>query len=137
MAAGLSRKRREEEPVLANMRPVDEREFARLLAEATGTTTPVALVGGGSKTRIGRPMNTAATVSTKGLRGVTLYEPSEMVMSARAGTPLSQVEDALAARRQMLAFEPIELAVCSPPTCPARGASVSAPRATICWACAR
>jgi glycolate oxidase FAD binding subunit len=111
MAAGLSRKRREEEPVLANMRPVDEREFARLLAEATGTTTPVALVGGGSKTRIGRPMNTAATVSTKGLRGVTLYEPSEMVMSARAGTPLSQVEDALAARRQMLAFEPIELAV--------------------------
>src|SRR6478672_7162053 len=92
------------------MRPVDEREFSRLLAEATGTTTPVALVGGGSKAVIGRPMHTAATVSTKGLRGITLYEPSEMVMSARAGTLLSQVEDALAARRQMLAFEPIELA---------------------------
>src|SRR4249920_2479074 len=91
------------------MRPVDEREFSRLLAEASATTTPVALVGGGSKTKIGRPMNIAATVSTKGLRGVTLYEPSEMVMSARAGTPLSQVEDALASRRQMLAFEPIEL----------------------------
>ena len=55
-------------------------------------------------------MNTAASVSTKGLRGVTLYEPSEMVMSARAGTPLAQIEDALAARGQMLAFEPIELA---------------------------
>ena len=95
--------------MLANMRPVDEREFSRLLAEATATTTPLALVGGGSKAAIGRPMNTAASVSTKGLRGVTLYEPSEMVMSARAGTPLAQVEDALAARRQMLAFEPIEL----------------------------
>ena len=71
--------------MLANMRPVDEREFSRLLAEATATTTPLALVGGGSKAAIGRPMNTAASVSTKGLRGVTLYEPSEMVMSARAG----------------------------------------------------
>jgi len=96
--------------VLANMRPVDEREFSRLLTEATATTMPIALVGGGSKESIGRPMNTATIVSTKGLRGVTLYEPSEMVMSARSGTPLAQIEDALAARRQMLAFEPIELA---------------------------
>jgi glycolate oxidase FAD binding subunit len=95
--------------VLTNMRPVDEREFSRLLAEATATTTPLTLVGGGSKSAIGRPMNTAASVSTKGLRGVTLYEPSEMVMSARAGTSLAQIEDALASRRQMLAFEPIEL----------------------------
>jgi glycolate oxidase FAD binding subunit len=92
------------------MRPVDEREFSRLLAEATATTTPIALVGGGSKEGIGRPMNAATTLSTKGLRGVTLYESSEMVMSARAGTSLAQIEDALAARRQMLAFEPIELA---------------------------
>ncbi|HZT47284.1 MAG TPA: glycolate oxidase subunit GlcE [Hyphomicrobiaceae bacterium] len=96
--------------MLTNMRPVDEREFSRLLAEATATTTPIALVGGGSKERVGRPMQTAATISTRGLRGITLYEPSEMVMSARAGTPLTQVEDALAARGQMLAFEPIELA---------------------------
>ena len=94
-------------------------------------------------------MHTAANVSTKGLRGITLYEPSEMVMSARAGTPLEQVEDALAARGQMLAFEPIELAAldggepgkppspaCSPPTCRARGASASARRAIIFWACA-
>lgn len=92
------------------MRPVDEREFSRLLAEATATTTPITLIGGGSKSNIGRPMNTEAQVSTKGLRGVTLYEPTEMVMSARAGTSLAQIEDALAARRQMLAFEPIEVA---------------------------
>jgi glycolate oxidase FAD binding subunit len=92
------------------MRPVDEREFSRLLEEATATTTPIALVGGGSKEQVGRPMQTAATISTRGLRGVTLYEPSEMVMSARAGTALTQIEESLADRGQMLAFEPIELA---------------------------
>jgi glycolate oxidase FAD binding subunit len=96
--------------VLANIRPVDERECSRVLAEATATQTPVAVLGSGSKQQIGRPMHTAANVSTKGLRGITLYEPSEMVMSARAGTALEQVEDALAGRGQMLAFEPVELA---------------------------
>src|SRR5260221_14776079 len=92
------------------MRPVDERESSRLFAEATATTTPISLVGGGSKAGIGRPMNTAASVSTKGLRGVTLYEPSEMVMSARARTSPAQIRDVLPSRRQMLAFQPIHLA---------------------------
>jgi glycolate oxidase FAD binding subunit len=54
-------------------------------------------------------MQTAANVSSRAMRGITLYEPNEMVMSARAGTPLTQIEDALTARGQMLAFEPVEL----------------------------
>jgi hypothetical protein len=59
--------------VLTNIRPVDERECARVLAEATATHTPITVLGGGSKQHVGRPMNTAANISTKGLRGVTLY----------------------------------------------------------------
>ena len=43
------------------------------------------------------------------MRGITLYEPNEMVMSARAGTPVAQIEDALVERGQMLAFEPVDL----------------------------
>ena len=96
--------------MLANMRPVDEREFSRLLAEATATSTPIALAGAGTKASIGRPMNATTQLSTRALRGITLYEPNEMVMSARSGTSLAQIEDALSARRQMLAFEPIGLA---------------------------
>ena len=96
--------------MLPNMRPVDEREFSRLLSEASASSTSISLVGGGSKASIGRPVHAATSLSTKGLRGITLYEPSEMVMSARAGTALAQIEDALAARRQMLAFEPVDLA---------------------------
>jgi hypothetical protein len=64
------------------MRPADEREFSRVLAEATATNTPLELTGGASKREIGRPVNTAHSVSTKSLRGITLYESSEMVMSA-------------------------------------------------------
>jgi len=88
---------------------VDEREFSRLLAEATATSTPIALAGAGTKASIGRPMNATTQLSTRALRGITLYEPNEMVMSARSGTSLAQIEDALSARRQMLAFEPIGL----------------------------
>lgn len=95
--------------MLSNMRPVDEREFARVLAEATATKTPIEVMGAGSKQRIGRPMQTAANVSARAMRGVTLYEPNEMVMAARAGTPLVQIEAELADRGQMLAFEPVEL----------------------------
>jgi glycolate dehydrogenase FAD-binding subunit len=96
--------------VLAKMRPADEREFSRVLAEATATNTPVEVTGGLSKREVGRPVNTAHSISTKGLRGITLYEANEMVMSARAGTALTDIEQALAARNQMLAFEPVELA---------------------------
>jgi glycolate oxidase FAD binding subunit len=91
------------------MRPVDEREFSRVLAEASSTGTPIEIMGGGSKQRIGRPMQTAANVSSRALRGITLYEPNEMVMAARAGTPVAQIEDALVERGQMLAFEPVDL----------------------------
>jgi len=95
--------------VLTNMRPVDEREFSRVMVEASATGTPLEIMGAGSKQHIGRPMQTAANVSSRAMRGITLYEPNEMVMSARAGTPLTQIEDALTARGQMLAFEPVEL----------------------------
>jgi glycolate oxidase FAD binding subunit len=90
------------------MRPIDEREFARVLAEAHATKTPLEVMGAGSKQAIGRPMQTAASVSSRAMRGITLYEPTEMVMAARTGTPLSQVETALAERGQMLAFEPVD-----------------------------
>jgi glycolate dehydrogenase FAD-binding subunit len=94
---------------IPSMRPVDEREFSRVLAEASATGTPIELTGNGSKQKLGRPMQAAAGVSARAMRGVTLYEPNEMVMSARAGTPLKQIEAELADHGQMLAFEPVEL----------------------------
>jgi glycolate oxidase FAD binding subunit len=96
--------------VRSEVRPVDEREFSQILSEARQQGTPLDLKGAGSKQNIGRPISTAMSLSTKALRGITLYEPNEMVMAARAGTPLAQLESSLAEHGQMLAFEPASLA---------------------------
>src|SRR5437763_5891370 len=64
--------------------------------------------GGGSKRAVGRPAQTDLTLDLSRLSGVTLYEPAELVLSARAGTPLAEIEALIAARDQQLAFEPID-----------------------------
>src|SRR5690349_7251455 len=68
------------------------------------------IVGHGTKRALGRPAQVDATLDLAGLTGVTLYEPEELVLSARAGTPLAEIEDMLAAKGQELAFEPMDYA---------------------------
>ncbi|MCH2242161.1 MAG: FAD-binding protein, partial [Aquabacterium sp.] len=73
--------------------------------DASRTATPLDIQGGGSKAFYGgRPVGQA--LSTRGLVGITAYEPTELYITVRAGTPLADVEAALAERGQMLAFEP-------------------------------
>ncbi|NIR31397.1 MAG: glycolate oxidase subunit GlcE [Gammaproteobacteria bacterium] len=80
-------------------------ELQEQVKAAAAEGTPVRIVGGGTKTFYGRePRGTPLEVS--GHRGIVAYEPSELVITARAGTPLSEVESTLAERGQMLAFEP-------------------------------
>ena len=59
-------------------------------ALAEGKTLEV--VGRGSKRGIGRPSQTDLTLDLSGLSGVTLYEPEELVLSAKAGTPIAEIE---------------------------------------------
>lgn len=91
------------------IRPKDEDELATAVVEANSTQSPVEVCGAGSKRDIGRPLQTAAVLTTERLKGITLYEPSELVLSARAGTPLAEIEKALAKNDQHLAFEPVDL----------------------------
>lgn len=93
-----------------DMRPAYEGQVARILSEAAERNIAVEVVGNGSKRAIGRAQSAGHALSTRLMRGVTLYEPAEMVMSARTGTPLVEIEAALARQGQMLAFEPIETA---------------------------
>ncbi len=66
------------------------------------------VAGQGTKRAIGRPSQTDLTLDLSGLTGVTLYEPAELVLSARAGTPLAEIEAELEMHNQQLAFEPID-----------------------------
>jgi glycolate oxidase FAD binding subunit len=91
------------------MKPATEWELQSLLGQANAEGAPVEIVGAGSKRAVGRVMQTAAVISMSSLSGIQLYEPTELVMGARAGTPLKRIEDELASRGQMLAFEPLDL----------------------------
>ena len=69
--------------------PRDTDDVRQMVADAAAAGTPLELVGRGTKRGLGRPVQAAATLDLSGLTGITLYEPDELVMTARAGTPLA------------------------------------------------
>jgi len=85
-------------------------EVADAIQWALAAEAPLEIVGGGSRRGVGRPQQAEHTLDLSKLSGVTLYEPEELVLSARAGTPLSEIEALLAGRGQELAFEPMDCA---------------------------
>ena len=86
--------------------PASEAEACSAVAEARADRRPLALRGGGTRAGLGRLSNATDVLSAAGLTGITLYEPSELVIGARAGTPVRVLEETLAARGQMLPVEP-------------------------------
>jgi glycolate oxidase FAD binding subunit len=86
--------------------PATEAELAAAVAAAAAAREPLAIEGRGTKRALLRPVQAARTLSTRNLSGITLYRPTELVLSARAGTPLPEIEAALAEKGQMLAPEP-------------------------------
>ncbi len=90
------------------LKPRDAKEVEQAVAWALGEEKPLEIVGQGSKRGIGRPSQTDLTLDLSGLTGVTLYEPAELILSARAGTPLAEIEKLLADNNQQLDFEPID-----------------------------
>jgi glycolate oxidase FAD binding subunit len=90
------------------LRPATEWELQSMMGALHERQISIEVVGAGSKRGAGRPATAAGVLTTAGLRGITLYEPTELVMSARAGTPVSQIEVELASRSQMLPFEPVD-----------------------------
>jgi glycolate oxidase FAD binding subunit len=88
--------------------PGSEADACNIITDARATKRPLAIEGGGTRGGLGRAAQVEATLSTKALTGITLYEPAELVISAKAGTPLAEIETTLAARGQMLPFEPMD-----------------------------
>ncbi len=88
--------------------PGTEAEAKARVVEARAAGRPLTLQGGNTRAGLGRPSNNTAILSAAGLTGITLYEPSELVIGARAGTPVRDLEAELAARGQMLPVEPVD-----------------------------
>ena len=118
--------------------PADEAEAAALLREATANRTPTVLRGGGTRTS-GVADQEAQAITSTGLAGIVDYEPAELVMIVRAGTPMAQVERALDENGQRLIFEPMDhralLGTVGEPTIGgAIAANVSGPRRFVAGA---
>lgn len=75
---------------------------------AAAEEEPLEVFGHGSKRGIGHPVQSEHAIDLSALSGVTLYEPEELVLSARAGTPMAEVERLLAESGQEFAFEPMD-----------------------------
>ncbi|WDY59950.1 glycolate oxidase subunit GlcE [Pseudomonas sp. PSKL.D1] len=76
--------------------------------QALSARTPLRIQGGNSKAMLGRPV-TGEVLDTRVHRGIVSYDPTELVLTARAGTPLVEIEAALEAKGQMMPFEPPHL----------------------------
>ena len=80
-------------------------DFTERIQTAQASNAPLRIRGGGSKDWYGGPLR-GELLDLSGHRGIVSYEPSELVLSARAGTPLVEIEALLDKHGQMLAFEP-------------------------------
>jgi glycolate oxidase FAD binding subunit len=81
------------------------RSLAETIRAAAAGGKRLRVRGGGTKDFYGQALE-GEILDTRGYAGVVAYDPTELVITVRGGTPLAEVERVLAERRQMLAFEP-------------------------------
>ncbi len=85
-----------------------EKDVAEFVRDAYGADCTLRIVGGGTRQDLGNPCESSAVLSTAGLSGISLYEPSALTIVAAAGTPLADIENTLATEGQRLPFEPMD-----------------------------
>ncbi len=90
------------------LQPRDVRDLVDAIGGAAQHGGTLQVRGGGSKDGVGRIGGTTHCLELTGYSGVVDYAPSELVITARAGTLLADIESLVAAEGQMLAFEPMD-----------------------------
>jgi glycolate oxidase FAD binding subunit len=93
----------------ATLEPRDTQDVAAAVAWALGAKRALRITARGTKQALGSPVSAQGTLDISRLSGIVSYEPGELVLTARAATPLEEIEAALASHRQHLAFEPPKL----------------------------
>ncbi len=93
---------------MEELTPRDEADLEEVIATAAAESVPLAVEGEGSKRDFGHAVQAERRLSMTALRGVSLYEPAELVLTAGAGTPLREIQALLEQQSQQLAFEPAD-----------------------------
>jgi glycolate oxidase FAD binding subunit len=94
----------------ADLAPAEEAAIAAAVADAATAQEPLLIMGNGTKSGMLRPVQAARSLSTRNHIGITLYSPNELVIAARAGTPMADIEATLAEHGQHIIGEPPDLA---------------------------
>jgi glycolate oxidase FAD binding subunit len=129
--------------------PETEAEIAEAVADAAARGEPLAIQGNNTKAAMLRPVQAARALSTSNHAGIVFYAPKELVIRARAGTPVAEIEAAVAAEGQHVIAEPPDFSALfgasAPTTAPATapttlggllGANLSGPR-RVAWGATR
>lgn len=95
---------------LAPLTPADAQELRQIVEQAIADRTPLEVVGGGTKHRVGFPAREVLQISTRAFGNIIDYDPAELVVTLGAGVTLAEVEALLATQGQMLAFDPFDFA---------------------------
>ncbi|MBE9476975.1 MAG: FAD-binding protein, partial [Proteobacteria bacterium] len=81
-----------------------EKDVALYVSDAYASGRKLRIAGGGTRQALGNPCESDAILSTTELNGISLYEPGALTIVAASGTPLADIEAALAAEGQKLPF---------------------------------
>ncbi|WP_298374752.1 FAD-binding protein [Azospirillum sp.] len=93
---------------ITTLKPDTDAQVADAVRWALSAGESLEVLGSGSRRGLGRPLRTTHALDLSGLSGIVAYEPEELVLTARAGTPMALILPLLAERSQHLAFEPPE-----------------------------
>lgn len=92
--------------MVTTLKPDTPDQLLETIRWAAAETSPIEVIGCGSKRSVGRPSQVDATLDLSALAGIGLYEPNELVLAAAAATPLADIHAALTRENQIMAFEP-------------------------------
>ncbi|UHS62792.1 FAD-binding protein [Agrobacterium vaccinii] len=88
--------------------PSTETEAADIIRDHAQASRALAIFGGNTRSGFGNRVEADVSLSSRAITGIVAYNPAEMVMTVKAGTPVAEVEAALSAANQMMAFEPMD-----------------------------
>ncbi len=89
------------------LKPNNEEEISEIIKECYKKNVPLEILGSGTKKSIGRNFQFEKTLSLSEYSGIIKYEPEELYIKVKSGTPMKQIRDELKKNNQHLAFEPV------------------------------